>query len=80
MTRAVSAEPVASCSTAGRVSFSSDLLTEDLAFQDLVIVHELLHLQVPNHGRLFQSLLRAYLPAWEGIARGRMARRCGYED
>jgi predicted metal-dependent hydrolase len=33
-------------------------------FQDYVIVHELLHLRVPNHGKLFKSLLTAYLPGW----------------
>jgi predicted metal-dependent hydrolase len=27
----------------------------------VVIVHELLHLKVPNHGKLFTALLRAYL-------------------
>jgi predicted metal-dependent hydrolase len=26
-----------------------------------VIVHELLHLKVPNHGKIFKALLRAYL-------------------
>jgi predicted metal-dependent hydrolase len=26
-----------------------------------VIVHELVHLKVPNHGKLFRSLVRAYL-------------------
>jgi len=36
-------------------------------FQDYVIVHELLHLQVPNHGKLFKSLMNAYLPGWEAI-------------
>jgi predicted metal-dependent hydrolase len=30
-----------------------------------VIVHELLHLKVRNHGKLFKSLLRAYLPNYE---------------
>jgi hypothetical protein len=30
-----------------------------------VIVHELLHLLVPNHGKLFKSLMTAYLPDWE---------------
>ena len=52
----------ASCSTAGRVSFSLDLLQEPSAFQDYVIVHELIHLKVPNHGKLFTSLLSAHLP------------------
>jgi hypothetical protein len=55
----------ASCSTAGRVSFSADLLNKPRKFRDFVIVHELLHLQVPNHGKLFHSLLKAYVPEWE---------------
>jgi predicted metal-dependent hydrolase len=52
----------ASCSTAGWVSFADDLLQETKAFQDYVIVHELLHLRLPNHGKLFNSLLSAYIP------------------
>lgn len=52
----------ASCSTNGYVCFSTDLLKEPQTFQNYVIVHELLHLQVPNHGKLFKSLLNAYLP------------------
>jgi hypothetical protein len=51
----------ASCSSAGWVSFAYDLLHEARGFQDEVIVHELLHLKVPNHGRLFKALLKAYL-------------------
>jgi predicted metal-dependent hydrolase len=58
----------ASCSTAGTVSFSLDLLTQPSAFREYVIVHELLHLKVPNHGKLFKSLLRAYLPDYESIS------------
>jgi len=57
----------ASCSGKGRVCFSTDLLQEPRAFQEFVIVHELLHLQVPNHGKLFKSLMNAYLPGWEVI-------------
>ena len=52
----------ASCSTTGWVSFAEDLLQEPNAFQDYVIVHELLHLRLPNHGKLFNSLLSAYIP------------------
>lgn len=63
----------ASCSSAGRLCFSRDLLAEDGAFQEVVIVHELLHLLVPNHGKLFKSLMTAYVPGWEGQSRiGRM--------
>jgi hypothetical protein len=26
-----------------------------------IIIHELLHLKVPNHGKLFKALLKAYM-------------------
>lgn len=51
----------ASCSTAGRLTFSADLLSAGRAFREEVIVHELVHLIAPNHGKLFKSLLRAHL-------------------
>lgn len=51
----------ASCSPQGRVSFARDLLRQPPAFQDYVIAHELLHLRIPNHGKLFTSTLRAHL-------------------
>jgi predicted metal-dependent hydrolase len=68
----------ASCSTAGTVTFSTDLLLEGEDFQEVVIVHELLHLLVPNHGRVFRSLMKAYVPTWERIASGRVSRSCGF--
>ena len=52
----------ASCSTKGFVVFNTQLLDESREFGKYVIVHELLHLQVPNHGRLFKSLLTAHMP------------------
>ena len=55
----------ASCSTKGWLSFSGDLLEKPQPFQEYVIVHELLHLKVPNHGKLFKSLLTAYMPDWK---------------
>jgi|SRR5579875_1890460 len=51
----------ASCSSRGRLTFDVELLTESAAFRREVIVHELLHLKIPNHGALFRSLLKAYL-------------------
>jgi hypothetical protein len=57
----------ASCSTRGTVSFSTEVLTQPAAFQEYVIVHELLHLKVANHGKLFKTLLRAYIPDFENI-------------
>ena len=50
-----------SCSTSGRVTFATDLLAQPYERRKEVIVHELLHLKVPNHGKLFKSLLRAFL-------------------
>jgi len=49
-----------SCSTKGIVSFDEKLLHQHSKFRKRVIIEELLHLKVPNHGKLFQSLLRAY--------------------
>jgi predicted metal-dependent hydrolase len=51
----------ASCSTRGRVTFASDLLAQPEEFRREVIVHELLHLKVPNHGPLFRALLSVHL-------------------
>jgi len=51
----------ASCSSKGRVTFNSELLDQPYRFQEFVIVHELLHLKIPNHGKLFKSLLKAHL-------------------
>ncbi len=62
-----------SCSPAGRVTLAAELVGEDEAFRDFVIVHELLHLRVRNHGRLFRSYLSAHLPGWERWA-GRLVK------
>lgn len=51
----------ASCSRRGRLTFSTDLLEQPSAFRAEVIVHELVHLRVPNHGRLFKVLVKSYL-------------------
>lgn len=59
----------ASCSPNRTVTFSEDLLKERREFQEYVIVHELLHLRVRNHGKLFRSLLSLYLPDWEDRAK-----------
>jgi predicted metal-dependent hydrolase len=58
----------ASCSSGKRVSFSEDLLRQDAGFQEYVIVHELLHLRIPNHGILFKNLISIYIPNWEELA------------
>jgi len=53
----------ASASRRGRLTFNTELLGQPLAFQQEVIVHELLHLKLKHgsHGKLFRALIRAYL-------------------
>jgi predicted metal-dependent hydrolase len=53
-----------SCSTAGTITLAADLNNQEIGFQNFVIAHELLHLRVPNHSRLFKALMTAYVPGW----------------
>ncbi len=63
----------ASCSTAGTLSFNDELIGMDKCLGDYVIVHELLHFSVPNHGKLWKSLMRAHLGDYEHLSE-RLAR------
>jgi hypothetical protein len=56
-----------SCSSKGNLTLSSDLMGLPKEVAEYVIVHELLHLIVPNHGKTFKVLLSAYLPNWEEL-------------
>ena len=53
-----------SCSTSGYITLANDLADQAPGFQDFVITHELLHLRVPNHGKLFKALMTAHVPDW----------------
>src|SRR6266478_637266 len=53
-----------SCSTAGTITLASDLAEQVGGFQDFVVAHELLHLRVRNHGRLFKALMTVHVPDW----------------
>jgi len=55
----------ASCSTDGNLNFNVELLAIEKDLGEYVIVHELLHFNVPNHGKLWKSLMRAYLGDYE---------------
>jgi len=55
------------CSSNGELHFNSDLLFKRRELQIYVIVHELLHLKIPNHGRLFQSLMSLHIPGWKKL-------------
>ena len=56
-----------SCSSKGVVTLAIDLDEQERPFQDFVIAHELLHLRIPNHGRLFKALMTAYVPSWRAL-------------
>jgi predicted metal-dependent hydrolase len=58
----------ASCSTAGTLSFNDELLGMDAKLGDYVIVPELLHFSVPNHGKLWKALMRAHLGNYERLS------------
>lgn len=55
----------ASMSTVGRLTLDYQLLRLPKELGEFVIVHELVHLLAPNHGRVFKSFMLAYLPDWE---------------
>jgi predicted metal-dependent hydrolase len=65
----------ASCSTAGTLSFSDELVSLPRELGDYVIVHELLHFSVPNHGKLWKSLMRVHLGDYESLEQ--KLRDCG---
>ncbi|MBF0506236.1 MAG: M48 family metallopeptidase [Nitrospirae bacterium] len=53
----------ASCSSKGRLTFNKAIMKKSEDFLKEVIVHELLHLKYPNHGKMFKVLMRSYLNA-----------------
>ncbi len=55
----------ASMSTAGRLTLNPELLALPQELGEYVVVHELVHLLAPNHGKLFKCFMLAYLPDWE---------------
>lgn len=54
-----------SCSSTGIITLSMDLVDREQAFQDYVVVHELLHLRYTTHGRVFKALMSAHVPGWQ---------------
>lgn len=51
----------ASCSAKGRLTFDTSLLNESTEKRLKIIIHELLHLKYPTHGKMFKRLLDTYL-------------------
>lgn len=54
----------ASCSTDGNLNFNSELLDMEKELGKYVIIHELLHFKIPNHGKLWKILMSAYIENW----------------
>ena len=48
---------------------SDELAETDEAFQDYVIVHELLHLRYRTHGKRFHAMMSALVPNWRELER-----------
>jgi predicted metal-dependent hydrolase len=55
----------ASISTTGSMTLDTGLLKLPKELGEFVIVHELVHLLAPNHGKVFKSFMHAYMPDWE---------------
>ena len=51
----------------GSVSLSLDLACHDPAFLDLVAVHEVAHMEAPDHGPRFSGVMDRALPGWRGL-------------
>lgn len=70
--RSLSVRPMrnkwASCSLQGNLNFNTELVALDREVGDYVIVHELLHFFVPNHGKLWKSLMRVHLGDYEQVS------------
>jgi hypothetical protein len=65
----------ASMSTIGRLTSSDDLLKNPKERGEFVIMHELVHLLVPNHGKVFKSFVLAICQIGKkGAAAGKISK------
>ena len=51
----------ASCSSRGRLTFDPAILRMQDRKRYEIVLHELLHLRYPNHGKMFKTMLSTYL-------------------
>ena len=58
-----------SISTAGTLTLADDLVKLSHRLVEYVIWHELLHLKIPHHNRLYYLLLEQYVPDWRNRER-----------
>jgi predicted metal-dependent hydrolase len=52
---------IASCSAKGRLTFDPSILENKKKKRSEIILHELLHLRYPNHGKMFDRIFESYL-------------------
>jgi hypothetical protein len=51
-----------SCSSKGHITLNTMLLTVPYELMEYIVVHELVHLMVFDHGPYFHALMRMYMP------------------
>jgi predicted metal-dependent hydrolase len=56
-----------SCAPDGAITLAQDLVDMPDAFQDYVVVHELLHLRYRSHGKAFTAMMNALVPGWREL-------------
>ena len=55
-----------SCTTKiGAIRINLDLIHYPDSCLDYILLHELLHIRVPNHGPKFRALMTKYMPDWK---------------
>lgn len=59
----------ASCSSQGTVTLNSNILSLPRELVDYIIVHELLHVRFPGHGKGWQAMMSVYVPGWREMER-----------
>lgn len=52
-----------------RITLNLDLATRPPEYLEYVVVHEMVHLVEPGHGRGFQRLMNRHLPDWKRLRR-----------
>lgn len=69
-----------SISTAGTLTLAGDLLDMPRHLVEYVVCHELLHLKVPRHNRVYRLLLSQHIPDWrereQALGRWVLFERC----
>jgi predicted metal-dependent hydrolase len=54
-----------SCSSRGSITLNTALCRVPRPLAEYVVLHELAHLRVFNHGKEFKALMTAHMPDWQ---------------